>query len=93
MGPAFAVFCSAAWSGAPTPITSAPGFWLSILLSPFLLCRAQSRNADSWLGSSNPHKIFSFPHLPGPWWSFFMSAAIAPKDMEFYNLLKPWLGE
>ena len=26
-------------------------------------------------------------------WSFFMSAAVAPKDMDFYNFLKPWLGE
>ena len=66
MGSAFALFCPAAWSGSPTPVTSPPGFWLPVLLAPFLLCRAQSGNADSWLGYSIPHKISSFPHLPGP---------------------------
>ena len=66
MGSAFALLCPAAWSGSPTPVTSPPGFWLPVLLAPFLLCRAQSGNADSWLGYSIPHKISSFPHLPGP---------------------------
>ncbi|XP_045634548.1 cytochrome P450 4F2-like isoform X1 [Ursus americanus] len=90
-GSAFVLLCAAAWSGPPLPSHS---FLFPLPFFPFLLCWAWRGYADPWLGSSTSQPKAP-PHLlsMAPDGLSLVSATIVPKDMFFYNFLKPWLGD
>ena len=90
-GSAFVLLCATAWSGPPLPSHS---FLFPLPFFPFFLCGAWRGYADPWLGSSTsqpkaPPHLFSM----APDGLSLVSATIIPKDMFFYNFLKPWLGK